>query len=66
MSYEEILPHLTMVKGGKSLLDEAGNPVPVTKVGTAKSMFSRARQKLLDMLKARGLVEEGDTQEAGQ
>lgn len=65
MSYEEILPHLTMVKGGKSLLDEAGNPVPVTKVGTAKSMFSRARQKLLDMLKARGLVEEGDTQEAG-
>jgi len=58
MSYEEILPHLSMVKGGKPLLDEEGKPMPVTKVGTAKSMFSRARQKLLEMLKTRGLVEE--------
>lgn len=58
MSYEEILPHLTMVKGGKPLLDEAGKTVPVTKVGTAKSMFSRARQKLLELLQAAGLVGE--------
>lgn len=58
MSYEEILPHLTMLKNGEPVLDQEGKPVPVTKVGTAKSMFSRARQKLLEMLKQRGLVEQ--------
>lgn len=66
LPYEEILPHLTMVRGGKALLDEDGKPVPVTKVGTAKSMFSRARQKLLALLKTRGLVGGSDSSEAGQ
>ncbi len=58
MHYDEILPHLAMVRNGEPVLDDEGNPVPVTKVGTAKSMFSRARQKLLEKLKERGLVEE--------
>jgi len=66
MSYEEMLPKLTMVRDGKPLLDEDGEPVPVTKVGTAKSMFSRARQKLLGMLRERGLVERGERTEGAE
>jgi len=56
MSYEEIMPHLTMLKDGKPVLDEDGKPVPVTKVGTAKSMLSRAKQKLRKLLKEQGLI----------
>ena len=48
MPYEEILPHLASASG------------VAPKLGTAKSMFSRAKQKLLETLKDWGLVDGTD------